>query len=96
MTTTEQKSHKEKPKKKKKKRLNMALSECVTICLEDYFEHLGDENPSDLFDFVMKEVEAPMLKLVLERTSNNQSQASEILGLNRGTLRKKLKKYDLL
>ena len=87
---------KEKTKKKKKKRLNMALSECVTICLQDYFDHLGDEQPSNLNNFVMKEVEAPMLRLVMERTSNNQSQAAEMLGLNRGTLRKKLKQYDLI
>lgn len=83
-------------KKKKKKKSNMSLSDCVTLCLRDYFECLGDEQPSNLNDFVLKEVEVPMLKLVMERTSNNQSQAAEILGLNRGTLRKKLKQYDLL
>jgi Fis family transcriptional regulator, factor for inversion stimulation protein len=83
-------------KNKKKKKLNLALSECVTLCLEDYFECLGEEQPSDLNNFVMKEVEAPMLKLVMERTKNNQSLAADILGLNRGTLRKKLKQYDLL
>ena len=82
--------------KKNKSKKNMALSECVTQSLEQYFEHLGEETPSNLYDFVLKEVEAPMLKSVLEHTSNNQSQASEILGLNRGTLRKKLKQYDLL
>lgn len=90
------KSRAKKKNKKTKKRENMSLSECVTLSLEDYFDHLEDERPTNLFDFVMKEVEAPMLKLVMERTSNNQSQAAEILGLNRGTLRKKLKQYDLL
>ena len=87
---------KKKGKKKSKKTADMSRSECVTLSLEGYFDHLGDERPTNLFDFVMKEVEAPMLKLVMERTSNNQSQAAEILGLNRGTLRKKLKQYDLL
>jgi Fis family transcriptional regulator len=85
-----------KNKKKKKNKMNMALSECVTLCLEDYFDHLGEEQPTNLNDFVLKQVEAPMLRLVMARTSNNQSQAAEILGLNRGTLRKKLKQYDLI
>ncbi len=93
---TDPKNSSKKNKKKKKKKFDMALSECVTLCLKDYFECLGDEQPSNLNDFVLKEVEVPMLKLVMERTSNNQSQAAEILGLNRGTLRKKLKQYDLL
>jgi Fis family transcriptional regulator len=44
----------------------------------------------------MTEVETPLLMAVLEYTKNNQSKAAEILGLNRGTLRKKLKQYDLL
>lgn len=92
----EQAPRAKKNKKKKQKKIDMSLSECVTLCLGDYFENLGEQQPSNLFDFVLKEVEAPMLKLVLERTSNNQSQAAEILGLNRGTLRKKLKQYDLI
>ena len=82
--------------KKKKKKKSAALSESVTIALEQYFEHLDQETTSNLYDLVLREVEAPMLKVVMQHTSNNQSQASEILGLNRGTLRKKLKQYDLI
>ena len=81
---------------KKKKKKNVALCESVTIALTQYFEDLDQETTSDLYEFVLKEVEAPMLKVVMQHTSNNQSQASEILGLNRGTLRKKLKQYDLI
>ncbi|MCL4165133.1 UNVERIFIED_CONTAM: hypothetical protein GTU68_007432 [Idotea baltica] len=44
----------------------------------------------------MKEVEAPLLKVVMRETNQNQSTAAQVLGLNRGTLRKKLKEYDLL
>jgi Fis family transcriptional regulator len=45
---------------------------------------------------VMAEVEAPLLDVVMRHSRDNQSKASEILGINRGTLRKKLKQYDLL
>ena len=42
------------------------------------------------------EVEQPLLKAVLEYTEGNQSRAADILGINRGTLRKKLKTYGLI
>jgi len=49
----------------------------------------------DLYLMVMNQVEAPMLEVVLTHTQGNQSQAAELLGINRGTLRKKLKQYHL-
>ena len=45
---------------------------------------------------VLTEVEAPLFEAVMRYTKDNQTRASELLGLNRGTLRKKLKQYDLL
>ena len=45
---------------------------------------------------VLAEVEAPLLETVMEFTRGNQTKASTLLGLNRGTLRKKLKKYGLI
>jgi len=44
----------------------------------------------------MGEVEKPLFRTVMDYTGGNQSQAAEILGINRGTLRKKLKSYKLL
>ena len=44
---------------------------------------------------VLKETEAPLFKSVMKYTENNQSSAAMILGINRGTLRKKLKQYKL-
>jgi len=44
----------------------------------------------DLYEEVISRVERPLIELVLERTSNNQLKAAEILGLNRNTLRKKI------
>ena len=64
--------------------------------LESYFASLNGDRPGDLYDLVMGEVERPLFKAVMEFTHGNQSQAAGILGINRGTLRKKLKTYELL
>ena len=64
--------------------------------LKSYFRNLNGDRPGDLYDLVMGEVERPLFKAVLEYTDGNQSQAAGILGINRGTLRKKLKTYSLL
>ncbi len=45
---------------------------------------------------VLSEVEAPLLEVVMDYANHNQTKASQLLGLNRGTLRKKLKQYGLL
>jgi len=51
---------------------------------------------TDVYNLVLSEVEAPLLESVMNYVKGNQTKASELLGLNRGTLRKKLKQYDLL
>lgn len=72
------------------------IRECVNSSLADYFEKVDHENISDLYELVLSEVEAPLLETVMRHTRSNQSKASIMLGLNRGTLRKKLKKYGML
>ena len=72
------------------------LRGCVTKSLRDYFANLEDASVSDLYNLVISEVEAPLLESVMNFVKGNQTKASEMLGLNRGTLRKKLKEYDLL
>ena len=54
------------------------------------------QDVTDVYDMVLCEVEAPLLESVMQHVKGNQTRASEILGLNRGTLRKKLKQYGLL
>ena len=71
------------------------LSECVEVALKDYFDQLDGHSTTNLYDMLLAEVEAPLLKATLAHTQGNQSRAAEILGLNRGTLRKKLKTYGL-
>ena len=70
-----------------------------TMPQDRYLETL-EEDPGavkgDLYDLVMGEVERPLFKAVMDYTDGNQSQAAGILGINRGTLRKKLKTYSLI
>lgn len=68
----------------------------VDKALHRYFLHLDDAPVTDLYQMVMSEVEAPLMEAVMRHTGNNQSKASILLGLNRGTLRTKLKQYGLL
>lgn len=72
------------------------LRNCVRRSLSDYFANLEGENVNNLYQMVLAEMEIPLLEKVLEYTRGNQTRAAEILGLNRGTLRKKLKQYGLL
>ena len=64
--------------------------------LDQYFTTLNGDRPGDLYDLVIGEVERPLFKAVMDYTHGNQSQAAGILGLNRGTLRKKLRTYSLI
>ncbi len=71
------------------------LSDHTQEALETYFETLNGHDPGKLYDLVLSEVERPLFKTVLDFTSGNQSRAADILGMNRGTLRKKLRFYGL-
>ena len=64
--------------------------------MRKYFEQLDGENPSDIYNMVLKEVELPLLEIVMKHCDDNQTKASKILGINRGTLRTKLKEHNLL
>ena len=71
------------------------LASAVRAALELYFEQLGDQEADDLYQMVLKEVERPLLETVMYYCANNQTKAARSLGINRGTLRKKLKQYGL-
>lgn len=64
--------------------------------LDQYFATLNGDRPGDLYDLVIGEVERPLFQAVMDYTQGNQSQAAGILGINRGTLRKKLRTYSII
>jgi Fis family transcriptional regulator len=63
--------------------------------LQCYFETLNGHKPAQLYELVMREVEEPLFKVVMDHVEGNQSRAATILGINRGTLRKKLKEFGI-
>ena len=89
-----------KPRKKKASKhqvqsRNRPLSDFTADALHSYFKNLNGHKPANIYKLVMGEVEPPLLAAVMEYTKGNQTLASEILGINRATLRKKLKQYQL-
>ncbi len=66
------------------------LSHAVKRSLERYFADMDGEKPTLIYDMVMKNVEKPMIELVLARAEGNLTLAAEMLGINRNTLRKKM------
>jgi len=71
------------------------LCQSVRGSLKRYFGDLNGEEPVNLHCMVMSEVEKPLLEMVMERAESNQTRAARMLGINRNTLRKKLKHYNL-
>lgn len=71
------------------------LYNAVKHSIRRYLYELDGTQPHDMYDLVLRQVEQPLLEAILEHTKGNQSKAAEYLGLNRGTLRKKLRTYNL-
>jgi len=72
-----------------------SLADHIKEVLQNYYKDLDGHEPAHLYQLVLQEVERPLLESVMQYTRGNQSKASIVLGLNRGTLRKKLKQYDI-
>jgi Fis family transcriptional regulator len=73
-----------------------SLRDHVAESMQRYFQDLDGQDTKELYSLVMAEVEPPLLEAAMKYTRNNQSKTAALLGLNRGTLRKKLKQYNLL
>ena len=73
-----------------------SLRDHVADSMHRYFFALDGQDTNELDDVVIAEVEPPLLEAAMKYTRNNQSKTAALLGLNRGTLRKKLKQYNLL
>jgi Fis family transcriptional regulator len=72
------------------------IGRSVERSLDEYFRRLDGEPPHGIYDMVIAHVERALLSSMLERSNGNQTQAAEMLGLNRNTLRAKLAKYNLI
>lgn len=77
------------------KKQTSALQQSVEQAINKYLTDLEGEIPCNLFNTVISEIEQPMLQTVLRHCNHNQSKTASYLGINRGTLRKKLKQYQI-
>ena len=66
------------------------IAESVRKALEKYFKDLDGERPRTVYEMVLKNVERPMIEVVLHYAEGNQTVAAKWLGINRNTLRKKI------
>lgn len=72
------------------------IRESVAKAMQNYLAHLDGQDATDVYEMVLAEVEEPLLQAIMRYTRKNQTRAAIMLGLNRGTLRKKLKQYNML
>lgn len=73
-----------------------SVRESVQTAVRSYLNELDGQMSTDVYQMVLEQMEAPLLEEIMAYTRNNQTKASAMLGLNRGTLRKKLKQHNLL
>jgi Fis family transcriptional regulator len=71
------------------------IKDCVREAITNFLKDMDGHAGCDLYNLLLDEVEQPLLETVLQFTKGNQTHASEILGINRGTLRKKLRHHGL-
>jgi Fis family transcriptional regulator len=71
------------------------LRDHVSRSVRRYLQDLNGCDVDDLYEVVLREIEAPLFTEVLRHCEGNQSRAAACLGINRATLRKKLKAYGI-
>lgn len=71
------------------------LGACVKRAVERYFKDLDGEAPQAIYEMVLHCVEKPLLEFVLRHAAGNQTAAADMLGMNRNTLRKKMKLHKI-
>jgi len=71
------------------------LSNAVQKAVANYLQQLNGQDVDDLYELVLSELERPLLEEVMKYTRGNQTRAANLMGINRGTLRKKLKQYGM-
>ena len=76
--------------------MSSELHDCVRRTLNRYFRDLDGNPPHAVYDMVLRCVEPAMLEVVMKQADGNQTAAAEILGISRGTLRRKMADFDLL
>jgi len=71
------------------------LCECVQAAMQSYLKDLDGHEANDIYELFLPEFEKPLFRVVMQYTRGNLTKASRMLGLNRATLRSRLRKYGL-
>ncbi len=71
------------------------MAQAVTRCTRQYLHQLGYAKATNLHQYMLEQTEPPLLVLAMERCHGNQLKVAEMLGLNRNTVRKLLRKYEI-
>jgi len=71
------------------------VAACLRRAMEQYFADLDGEQAGSIYQMVIGCVEKPVLEVVLKHAQGNQTHAAELLGINRNTLRKKMKDHGI-
>ena len=81
--------------KKVERKTKTFLENWLQKTVKQYVVAMKDHKNGQLYDLILSGVERPLVEMVLKETAGNQTQAANLLGINRNTLRKKIKEYDL-
>ena len=71
------------------------VAECVRHSVQKYLDDLDGETPCPMYEMVIRNVEKPLIEVVLAHAEGNQSVAADLLGINRNTLRKKMQVHKI-
>ncbi len=71
------------------------IARFVRRAIDGYFRELGEERACGVYDMVINSVEKPLLESVLHKVQGNQTHAAQMLGINRNTLRKKMRAHGI-
>lgn len=81
--------------KKVERKTKTFLENWLQKTVKQYIVAMKDHKNGRLYDLILSGVEGPLVEMVLKETAGNQTQAANVLGINRNTLRKKIKEYNL-
>jgi Fis family transcriptional regulator len=71
------------------------IASCIRKAIGSYLNDLDGEKPGHIYNMVIHSVEKPLIEIAIQHTQGNQTQAAELLGINRNTLRQKMKQYQI-
>ena len=80
---------------KPQKQVTTFLEKWLDKSIRQYVGEMDEKNNGHLHQLIMGGIEKPLVEIVLKETGGNQTQAANILGINRNTLRKKIAEYKI-